>query len=491
MPVNFEILDWLAAGIYAAAVLTFGFVIARRKESGSTSAEDFVLAGRKLTIPLFAATLVATWYGNILGSGEIYYGSGVAGWAAFGLPYYLAAGLFAVFLAGKIRTARSATVPEQIGKAYGSGAAKASAAIVLVITIPAAYLLSLGAILKLFTGLELWICIVAGALISLVYLFTGGFKADIYANAVQFLFMFVGFGLLLVFAVEEFGGFPEMIARLPESNLSFKGNLSWQYLLVWWIISLQTFVDPSFHQRCAAAGTPRTAQIGIGVSIFFWAVFDFLTLSSALYAKAYLPTEALIQIAGGADELIAGNYSLLSFPALAEAILPPFAKGLFFASIAAVIMSTLDSYAFISAATIGVDIINPLRMRFKNSPLSAQKATRIGLVLTAIFATALAIVFPSAVDLIYKTASIAVPALLAPLAASYFPKIKFRKNEALAIMIVSASAAMIWTILKESLTEPPKFLASIETMFVGLIISLILSAIFIIYKSIRNEKQSF
>ena len=48
-------------------------------------------------------------------------------------------------------------------------------------------------------------------------------------------------------------------------------------------------VDPGFHQRVRAARSPGVARWGILVAVLAWMLFDFLTLSSALYARAVLP----------------------------------------------------------------------------------------------------------------------------------------------------------------------------------------------------------
>ena len=79
--------------------------------------EDYLVAGRRVTLPAFVATLVATWYGGILGVGEYTWRYGVANWLVFGVPYYLGAALFAVFLAKRARTSELLSLPE-IGRAH-------------------------------------------------------------------------------------------------------------------------------------------------------------------------------------------------------------------------------------------------------------------------------------------------------------------------------------------------------------------------------------
>ncbi|MFW5702011.1 MAG: sodium:solute symporter family protein, partial [Bacteroidota bacterium] len=290
---------------------------------------------------------------------------------------------------------------------------------------------------------------------------TGGFRADVLTNSVQFVLMFLGFGALLFFSMQQFGPAGLMLDQLPEQHLEFFGGESWQYVLSWYIISLQTFVDPSFHQRCAAAKSASTARRGIIISILFWMVFDSLTLLTGLYAKAYIDVSS----------------PLMAYPALGEAVLPVAWKGLFVTALLAAVMSTLDSYAFISAATIGHDILRPLR---KNA--RPESLTRIGLVITSIFGVALAIILPSAVDIIYKTASIAVPGLLIPLTFSFSRRWHLGARHAGIIMYSASGASAIWTlgqIYSENIAGGIALFDMFEPMLPGIAISMVLGAIWI------------
>lgn len=460
--------DFLVVVIYFAVMIFIGFYLARRKERREAySFEEFLLAGRKVTLPLFISTLVATWYGNILGIGEFVYRSGIVAWVCFGLPYYVAAAVFAVFMAKKIRSGSARTIPEQIGLKFGGGAGIVSSIIVLVITIPAAYILMLGVIIQIFIGWNLWLCIILGSALSVGYLFTGGLKADILTNTAQFILMYAGFALLLGYCIIKFGLPTGFAGKLPADHLSFFGGFSWQIIISWFIISLQTFVDPSFHQRCAAARTPATAQRGILISILFWALFDFLTLMTGLYAKSFIHI----------------NNPVMAYPALGDAILPPILKGIFIVAMLATIMSTLDSYAFISAATIGHDIINPIRHKIKRfMNVRSENLVRIGLLLTAIIGIFMAAAIPSAVDLIYRTASVAIPGLLIPLVISYSRNYRLGSAGAVIIMTVSSLVSLAWTILKYGLTGNNQIFgifAEFEPMIPGIFVSFLLGLVFI------------
>ncbi|HKI46354.1 MAG TPA: hypothetical protein VKA08_13580, partial [Balneolales bacterium] len=66
MHINFNILDWIIVIIYFILVVWLSY----RKDEFKVGEEEFLLSGRRMTLPAFVATLVSTFYGGILGVGE-------------------------------------------------------------------------------------------------------------------------------------------------------------------------------------------------------------------------------------------------------------------------------------------------------------------------------------------------------------------------------------------------------------------------------------
>lgn len=463
--------DYSVIILYVALVIWLGFRASLNKKDDSR--ESFLLAGRKLTLPLFVASLVSTWYGNILGVGEFVYGNGLVAWACFGLPYYLAGAAFAILIAKKVRNSNVHTIPEQIEKRFGVFAGKIASLMVLLISIPAAYILMIGIIIQMISGFSLLISIIIGAVLSSAYLFKGGLKSDVMANTAQFVLMFIGFSVLLLFSMNS-GLSPELASKqLPQGHLKLFGNFSWQIIISWYLIALQTFVDPSFHQRCSAAKDSYTAKKGILVSIVFWALFDFLTLTTGLYARA----------------MFENINPVYAYPVLSNAILPHFWKGLFIVSMLSPIMAAFDGYSFISAATIGNDILSPLfkRTKFSNN---IRFLTNTGLVFSVVLAVMLALILPSAIQLIYKTASIAVPALLIPILLSFSRRIKISSASVILIMILSGGTAMLWTFLRMYSFGRYGGLMQVVDLIEPMIAGIVVSAIVSIFVIMSGKKQN-
>lgn len=370
----------------------------RGRTPRQSTAVDYILAGRTLTAPLFAASLIATWYGAVLGAGEFIARYGVVMILCFGIPYYVAAAAYATMLARKIRSSETVSIADQFRRVYGDQVGYLAAVLILVLAIPAPYMLTLGMILSSFTSLTVSWAIIVGSVLALTIVARGGLRSDVYANVGQVVIMYAGFAALVIASVGSIGSPATMWQQLPQSHRSIPGGLEWSAIVVWFLIALQTMVDPNFHMRAAAARSAQTARNGLWWSIAGWIIFDSLQLLAGLYAVVGVP----------------GGQAATLYLDMAVSVLPPGWLGLFVSSLLAAVISTLDGYALVSATTIGHDLIDPLR---GVEPRRSSVIT--GLVVTGILGTVVAILVPSFVDLIMHAASIAVPALLLPLLVSY------------------------------------------------------------------------
>ncbi len=458
--VSLSLLDSLLIGIYCAAVVYVGFRAARRQKSDT---DDFLLAGRTLTLPMFVATLVSTWYGGILGVGEFSYNFGLSSWVVFGVPYYFFALLFALVLAKRIRATNLYTIPDKLEASYDRKTALLGGVLTFILVTPAAYVLMLGILVQLIVGLDLATSVLLSTFLTVCYLYAGGFRSDVWANAFEFVMMFLGFAMILPFAYAQFGGFDFIASHVPPLHLTWHGGNTWQYMTVWFFIALWTLVDPAFHQRCYAAKDGATAQRGILVSILFWFCFDFMTSTAGLYARAALP------------EL---DKPLFAYPMLAELTLPTVAKGLFYIGMLATIMSSLSSLMFLSATTIGKDIVGRYRSGGMASTVpdhgTVNRWTRIGLFISSAFAILLALAIPSVVSIWYTVGTCIIPGLLVPVMAGYFERLRISAPYAFAAMLsgwLTSSVSLIVGLLN-TVNGIPEYLFGLEPMYPGLIVSL-------------------
>ncbi len=450
-------LDW------GLVIAYFGFLVVvwLRLLGRSAPAVDYLVAGRRVTLPAFVATLVATWYGGILGVGEYSWRYGVSNWLVFGVPYYIGALLFAAAFARRARKEALYTLPDLLHRHYGRGPALMGALSVFVSSAPAAYVLMLGTLFASMFRLPLVPCILAASLFSVFYIYNGGMRSVVFTDQIQFVLMYAGFAVMLVFLVARHGGLSFLEHHLPATHFAWNGGNPAQAVIVWYFIALSTLVDPGFWQRAYAARDPRVAQQGVLISVGFWILFDFLTTATGMYARAVLP---------GLHEPV------FAFPELARVTLPPLALGLFYLGMIATVMSTIDSYGFIAATTLGRDVVWRLRGEPGEERLTGY--SQLGLWVAAAFAAGLAVMEQSVIDLWHDLGSITTPTLLLPVGTAMLRRGRLDRRWTLGAMVIPFAVSLGWVLAKRlALTHSGNgYPLSIEPIYVGLGASLLVYA---------------
>jgi SSS family solute:Na+ symporter len=228
--------------------------------------------------------------------------------------------------------------------------------------------------------------------------------------------------------------------------LSFPGSLNWSYIIVWGFIAMLTFIDPNFYQRTFAGRSTQDIQRGICISVLLWFIFDIMSISVALYAAAIVPDI---------------NHS--PYLDLILIALPPIAQGLFIISLLSVVMSTVDSFLFISGCTIGKDIL-PLAIQSKTDKTISY--TKLGIVISGIISVILATFFENALDIWYVSGSFAVSSIMIPLLCVLYQKsLRFP----LAVILIPGIVTLFWFLLGSP---------SLDPMYPGLLSSFICFLIF-------------
>ncbi|MCB9357948.1 MAG: sodium:solute symporter family protein [Calditrichaeota bacterium] len=435
--------------IVAVSVLAV-FALGVWKPSGTFG--DYLIAGRKLSAPAFMMSLVTSWYGGILGVSEYSYLYGLSNWFVFGVPYYLYALLFALFLAKRARHSELLSLPDRFASAYGERAAKLCGGIIFLTTMPAAYLLMLGKLLQWMFGWSYPVSLLVGTAASTLYLFRGGLRSVVRTDMLQFLLMYAGFAVMIVALFLQYGGLSFIQANAPRELLTPTGGQTIGAVLVWYFIASTALIEPLFYERAFAAKSERIVLPGMLAAIFFWAVFDFMTTSAGLYARVLL---------GNIDSPI------FAFPELASRVLPAGLFGLFLAALIATVASSIDSYMFLAGAALGRDVLG---RRKDAGERELQKLVKIGSVVAALLAFALALFSESVITLWHAIGSIAAPALLLPALFAWFSSSPPRPATTLFSMLGAGSLALMWR-LSSFWTADGSYWIGIEPIYVGLVAS--------------------
>lgn len=392
-----NIYDWIV--FFLVLLLTLASILYGNRvkktlpESEQLGAVELLLMGRRLTLPLFVATLVATWYGGIFGVTALAFEKGIYNIITQGFFWYVSYLIFAFVLVKKIRDYQIITIPELAGKLFGPKAQKVTAVLNFFNLLPLAYTISLGLFLQALFGGSLFYNTLGGVLLVTLWSMWGGFRAVVFSDVVQFFFMILSVVLVVAFAWAQMGSPLVLYDMLPASHFDPTGGEKLTTVFVWGFIALSTLVDPNFYQRVLAAESTRTAKRGIIISTIIWFIFDCFTTLGALYARAALPN---------ADP----QNAYLQF---AIQLVPHGVRGLILSGILAIILSTLDSYLFNAATCISYDFLK-LKEKFK------AIHHHLGLIAVSLISVLLGTHFEGSVIEVWKTmGSFSAACLLFPI----------------------------------------------------------------------------
>ncbi len=440
--------DWII--FFAVLLATFASVIYGQRlktnlsESEQLSTLELLLMGRRLTLPLFVATLVATWYGGIFGVTALAFEKGIYNFVTQGLFWYLSYLLFAFFLVKKIRSYNIMTIPELAGVLFGPKAERVTATLNFLNLLPLAYTISMGLLLQGMFGGTLFVNTLIGISVVTLWSVWGGFRAVVFSDVVQFVFMILAVVLVVIFAWAQYGSPLEIMDKLPPSHMGWTGGESIATICVWGFIALSTLVDPSFYQRALAAESEKTAKRGILISTIIWFFFDCCTTLGALYARVAMP-----------DANPQNAYLQFSMNLVPEGV-----RGLILAGILATILSTLDSYLFNAATCISYDFFK-LKDKFK------PWHHHLALIFVAVVSLFLGVHFDGNVVEVWKTlGSFSAACLLFPiLMGQLFPGKISEKSFCWAVSI-GCLGIVTWRILR---SKTPY--SELDEFYIGLILT--------------------
>jgi solute:Na+ symporter, SSS family len=305
------------------------------KMRGVKNADDFMVAGRSLTVPVLVGTLVATW----MGSGSLMGGAGLAfrkGLPAlwFDVGVWIAAGAV-LFFAARVRRFAQYTVPDILGERYNF-AARILGSLVTIIAYTAivSYQFKAGGIvLHYVTGLPP----ATGTLITAIFVIAFTAMAGLVSVAVIDVIngAVMGIGMLVVFPflLMKAGGLAGMQATLPAEMFSVMGDMTFLKAASYSLPTMLLFLgEANMFQRFFSAKDEDTAKRAVSWWIVGTIIAQLLIVGLAIIGRALYP------------ELLAADKSEMIIIHLARHALPTFAGCLLLAAGVSMIISTADSF---------------------------------------------------------------------------------------------------------------------------------------------------
>jgi solute:Na+ symporter, SSS family len=292
---------------YATLFIALGLWIGRRAR-----ASDFFVAGRALGSGLVFSTFLAANIGasSTVGAASLGFAEGLSAWWWNG-----SAGIGSLILAFSVgpRMWREAmahgdlTLGDFLDRKYGRAMRGLVASLIWVgtLTILAAQLLGVAAVLNIAGGFSILSGCAIGALITSSYFIAGGLLSSAWVNLVHLVVILAGFVVAVPFAIEHAGGWQAMTATAgTRADLWFSSGpgSGWRlmFLLAPAFIVSPGLIQKAYGARDAGAVRRGIAWNGIVLLIFAWAPAAIGLAARTVYPSLERPDLALPTILSAA-----------------------------------------------------------------------------------------------------------------------------------------------------------------------------------------------
>lgn len=416
--------NWII--IYAVVVILYTilmYIVGWAAERRISSVDDFLVAGRKLPLPLATATLVATWYGAevlLQTSDEVY-----SGGLRYAIMDPLGTGLCLILagwlIAKPMWQMHLTTVPDFFYRRFGRG----SEILAAVILVPsyfgwvAAQFTGLAALLEIIFGIPLAWGIVLVAILGTGYTVLGGLWSVAWTDAIQLIFILIGLLIL---------GYETAIA-LGAGSFAAGIHTFWNQVPMdrWEVVAPESQVADILH-ICGALAIGSLGNIPVqdlmqrmfaskSANVARWACWT----SGILYVvMAAIP----LAIALSANLILGESEESGVITRMAVKLLNPLLLLFFILAVISAVLSTIDSATMAAASIFGQNLILhlPIARQWRLSEKAILRLQRICVVLVAILSLATSFSGQTAYELLRDSYSMTLVGLFVPLMAGLYWK---------------------------------------------------------------------
>jgi len=290
--------------------------------------------------------------------------------------------------------------------------------------------IAIASLASVLVGLEYEIALILSAVVVILYTAIGGLKIDIITDFIQFWIILIVFLILAFIGYSEVGGISNLLSNVPQGHLNpfGFGGIGWMIGVI--VLSGFIYLGNTTHwQRIFSADNEKTARNSFYLSIPFVILLGFIVLFLGLVSSV----------------LLSGIKQEFAIFLLMDKILPPSLVGIGFASILAVIMSSIDSLLIGGSAII-------YRGLFDKNELNSKKKMLYARLITAIFGTIgflVAFLIPNIITLSLLVTYLAL-IFVPPIIAGIYSKKTTSNASFYSIIIPTILLLVLFPFLKES-----------------------------------------
>ncbi|MEG2024792.1 MAG: sodium:solute symporter [Gordonibacter sp.] len=338
-------IDYVIIALYFIVMVAIGFIAMRFTKTQ----EDYLVAGRRLSFPLFFGCMAALALGggSTVGSAQLGYQYGFGGiWlnVSIGLGLILAGFL----ITSKLSKLRALSVNEVVEGSYGPTARIFSSVLTLIytLTLSVVQVISIGTIINGVLGIDSTLSMVLGGGIVILYTFVGGMWSVTMTDIVQFAIKTVGILILApLFCISAAGGWDALVSKVPETYLS-AGSMGFDKSFAYLVLYVPgLIIGQDIWQRIFTAKNQKVSKSGTICAGAYSILYAFATVIIGMSVAVLLP-----QLDNSQNAFVTGVTTFL----------PVGVRGLVLAAAMAATMS-VSSGTILAASTI---LYNDLFVRF-------------------------------------------------------------------------------------------------------------------------------
>jgi SSS family solute:Na+ symporter len=442
-----SIIDYLVVVLYFAVMVGAGYWGLRR----ARSAEDYLVAGRRLGPAMYMGTLSAVVLGgaSTIGGVSLGYQYGISGmW----LVFMLGLGIIALGLLLSTRLSRLGvyTVAEMLEVRYERSSRLIGgivmAAYDLMVAVTAT--IAIGSVFNVILGLSPSLAIILAGGIVVLYSVVGGMWSITLTDILQFVIMTVGiFFVLLPLAISRAGGFSGMRAELPTSYFDLTaigGQTIFTYFLLFFF---GIMIGQDIWQRVFTARSARIARWG--------------GIAAGVYCLLYGVAGALI---GTAARVLLPNLQVAdnAFAEVTKLALPVGLTGLVLAAALAAVMSTASATLLASSTILANDVYARFVARGEHDRVGIS---RLFTLIVGVVVLVISLLVKDVVGALTVAYDLLVGAVFVPVVGAFFWR-RATSAGALASMVVGSVVVVALMFVFGLLANEPiiyGFLASLGT----------------------------
>jgi high affinity choline transporter 7 len=417
----------------AAIILFYGVffavgTLAGRRGNRKKTADEMLLAGRRLPLWLATVTLISTWVGGgyINGTAEAVYdqGRGLV-WAQAPWCYAVSLVLGGVFFARRMRRAGYTTMLDVFEQRYG----RRTAAILYVPALcgemfwMAAILTALGTAFGTMLGIDAVLAIVLSAIVAILYTVVGGIWSVAYTDSLQLLCIAAGTCVALPFALSCTGGLGATWAsyqlEFGAAAYPFPGMDAWKGPQPWgwqWgdtavLLMLGGIPWQVYFQRVLACDSDRNAMrlsvlAGVGCLL--------MAIPSVLLGMVGATIDWSTTTAGPPES------AALVLPHVLAHLTPPLIAVVGLCAVSAAVMSSVDSSILSASSMFAWNIYRPFKTEATDREVLV--VMRIMIVVIGTLGALLAVTVHSVYTLWYLSADLVFVVLFPQLVMALYAK---------------------------------------------------------------------